>query len=419
MIVINNKKDCCGCEACVQRCPKSCITLKEDKEGFLYPEVNKDNCIDCGLCNKVCPIENQGIVRQPLSVYAALNKNEKERNSSSSGGIFTLLASHIINELHGVVFGAKYNDTWEVVHDYIEDENDIKLLQQSKYSQSHIGKSYLQVEEFLKAGRYVLFTGTPCQITALRLFLKKEYEKLFTIDFICHGVPSPGILRWYLNEHLQKHADWKIEEKTIKSPIVNIPSKDHIKRWKTINVKNLSFRAKQKGWKNFSFTLQLLQTKNGKKYHINAEDRIWHQNPFMRGFIWNLYLRPSCHYCPAKELKSGSDITIADLWGAKHIAPEMDDDKGLSAVCVNTDKGASLFEKIECEHKEIEYNQIRIHNKNIFKSATIHKNSSKFWNGIPLKKGGITKHIVRNLTSPKEQLKDTIKKILKKFKIKK
>lgn len=417
MIAISEKKNCCGCEACVQRCPKSCITLKEDNEGFLYPEVNKDACIDCGLCNKVCPVENQGHIRQPVTSLAAFNKNKKERDESSSGGIFCLMAAYVIKELHGVVFGAKYNERWEVVHDYVEEEKDIKLFQQSKYSQSHMGNTFSQAESFLKEGRYVLFSATPCQIAALRLFLRKDYEKLITLDFICHGVPSPGILRWYLNEQLQQHADLQNEEKALAAPISNIPSREHISQWKTICIQHLTFRAKPEGWNKFHFSLTL--TKNAEDCNpITAENRIWRQNPYMRGFIWNIYLRPSCYNCPAKSLKSGSDITIADLWGARHIVPEMDDDKGLSAVCLNTEKGFTIFKKIDCEKKVIDYQLICRHNKPICESAIAHKNRDKFWKGIPLKKGNLSRHITRNLTSRKEKIKKIIKKILKKIKLK-
>lgn len=418
MIAISEKKNCCGCEACLQRCPKSCITLKEDYEGFLYPEVNKDLCIDCGICNKVCPVENQGTARMPLASLAVFNKSEKERKESSSGGIFCLLASHVINELHGVVFGARFNESWEVVHDYVQEEKDIKLFQQSKYSQSRIGNAYSMAEQFLQEGRHVLFSGTPCQTAALRLFLRKEYDKLTTIDFICHGVPSPGILRWYLNEQLQQHADLKNEEKSMAMTIAAIPSKEHINKWKTISIADFSFRDKSKGWNNYHFSLRLSQQKDGKKNLITSQNGIWRENPYMRGFIWNLYVRPSCHSCPAKELKSGSDITIADLWGARHIVPEMDDDKGLSAVCLNTKKGTRLFEKIVCEKKEIDFTLIRKHNPHICKSADIHKNREKFWKGIPLKKGNLSRHITRNLTSRKEKIKKIIKKILKKIKLK-
>ena len=201
MINIEDKKQCCGCSACVQRCPKQCIVMKEDEEGFLYPVADKDVCIDCNLCEQVCPVLRQREEREPLDVYAAFNKNEEVRMQSSSGGVFTALAESIIKE-GGVVFGARFNEDWEVVHDYVETVEGLSAFRGSKYVQSRIGCTFSQAEQFLKQGRKVLFSGTPCQIAGLKLFLRKEYENLLSVDFICHGVPSPGVWRQYLNEFI-------------------------------------------------------------------------------------------------------------------------------------------------------------------------------------------------------------------------
>lgn len=201
MISILDKKKCCGCSACAQRCPKHCIKMIEDSEGFLYPKVDGDTCIDCGLCERVCPIQNPGEDRVPLAVYAAKNPNEVIRRQSSSGGIFTILAEQIIDE-GGVVFGAAFNDKWEVEHSYVENKEQLVKFRGSKYVQSKIGESYKDAKSFLKEGRRVLFSGTPCQIAALKKYLRKNYENLFTVDFICHGVPSPGVFRTYLQEEI-------------------------------------------------------------------------------------------------------------------------------------------------------------------------------------------------------------------------
>lgn len=167
MISIKDKQDCCGCAACVQRCPKQCITLHEDNEGFLYPQVDESLCIDCGLCEKVCPVINQADERTPLGVYAVKNPNESVRMQSSSGGVFTMLAEHIIDE-GGVVFGACFDECWEVVHSYAETKEALAKFRGSKYVQSKIGSTYQQAEGFLKSGRKVLFSGTPCQIAGLK-----------------------------------------------------------------------------------------------------------------------------------------------------------------------------------------------------------------------------------------------------------
>jgi len=199
MIQIKDKSVCCGCSACVQICPKQCISLKEDKEGFLYPTVNHAFCVECGKCEKVCPELHPFEVHEPLKVYAAKHQDDAVRKVSSSGGIFTLLADMVIDE-GGVVFGACFDSDWSVVHDFTETHEGLQAFRGSKYLQSRIGNTYRQAEVFLKAGRKVLFTGTPCQIAGLKKYLHKDYENLLAVDFVCHGVPSPLVWKKYLEE---------------------------------------------------------------------------------------------------------------------------------------------------------------------------------------------------------------------------
>lgn len=325
MIEIKEKKNCCGCNACVQVCPKQCISMKEDREGFLYPEVDKDICVDCHLCEKVCPVLNQGKERKPLKVYAAKNKDEEIRRQSSSGGIFTLLAEQVIDE-GGVVFGARFNENWEVVHSYTETKEGLAAFRGSKYVQSRIGDNYKKAEEFLKSGRKVLFSGTPCQIAGLNLYLRKEYENLLTVDFICHGVPSPGVWREYLKEEIARQCDGK--NSVLSHPIEK----------EKIRVKGISFRDKKLGWKKYSFVLTLsVPDGHGVENTVLPSEPL-NKNLFLRGFLADLYLRPSCYACPAKCLKSGSDVTIGDFWGIEKVMPEMDDDKGVSVVMMNRDR---------------------------------------------------------------------------------
>lgn len=212
MIQIENKQKCTGCSACVQTCPKQCISFEEDEQGFRYPCVNQELCIDCGLCEKVCPCINENEQIMPLDIYAAKNPDKEIRKKSSSGGFFTMLAESIIDE-GGVVFGARFNKKYNVIHDYTETKDGIEAFRGSKYVQSIIGDTYKQARDFLKAGRKVLFSGTPCQIAGLRLFLRKDYEHLYTVDFICHGVPSPGVFRWYLQEEINNYAARKSSKK--------------------------------------------------------------------------------------------------------------------------------------------------------------------------------------------------------------
>lgn len=332
MIKIVNKQDCCGCSACVQRCPKHCITLKEDGEGFLYPHVNSDECIDCGLCEKVCPELHHGERHIPLEVYAAKNKDESIRMQSSSGGIFTLLAEKVIQE-GGVVFGAAFDANWEVMHTYAETMEGLVDFRGSKYMQSRIGTAYQDAEYFLKQGRKVLFSGSPCQIKGLKLFLRKNYDNLIAVDFICHGVPSPKVWREYLKETIARKGG---KNSVLSYPI---PCK--------IGIDTVDFRSKSTGWKKFSFALTLSETSVEGVKNTVLLSSVFSENPFMRAFLADLILRPSCYSCPSKSGRSGSDLTIADYWAIPQVAPEFDDDKGVSLVLVQTEKGKSFYQSLK------------------------------------------------------------------------
>lgn len=347
MLQIKEKKDCCGCEACVQRCPQQCITVREDSEGFLYPVVDEGRCTDCGLCERVCPGLQPGEPREPLKVYAAKNPDEKVRIQSSSGGIFSLLAEQVIRA-GGVVFGARFDGRWEVVHDYTEAMEGLEAFRGSKYVQSRTGETYRQAETFLRAGRKVLFCGTPCQIAGLKLFLRKEYENLLTVDFICHGVPSLGVWRKYLQEIAARRAAGK---NTVLSASLN--TSDDISQ----NISSISFRDKALGWKKFSFVVRLSATDGAEKNSVLLSE-CFSKNLFMRGFLTNLYLRPSCYACPAKSFRSGSDMTIGDFWGVECVLPDFDDDKGISGVMLNSRKAEVLWKSIPVDCKSVLYPQL-------------------------------------------------------------
>lgn len=350
MIDIKDKKLCCGCNACVQRCPKKCISVQEDEEGFLYPLVDLSMCIDCGLCEKVCPVLNQGSERNPIELFAAANRDVSIRMQSSSGGIFTALAEQIIQE-KGVVFGARFDEKWEVKHDYTETIEGLKAFRGSKYVQSRIGDTFSKAEFFLKAGRKVMFTGTPCQIAGLRLFLRKEYENLLAVDIICHGVPSPLVWRKYLGE--------KIQQGGLES------------------IQSISFRNKNTGWKNYSF--QIEYNKNHLKSFFSEYAS---QNIFMKGFLADLYLRPSCYACPAKKLKSGSDITLGDFWGIQHIKPELDDDKGVCAFIINTRKGIEWQNKLVIQKYKFDFTDVVKGNPSLVYSVDIPEKRAAFYDKL-------------------------------------
>lgn len=366
MITIQDKKDCCGCNACVQRCPKRCISMHEDSEGFLYPKVDESLCIDCGLCEKVCPVLNQRNVREPLEVFAAKNPNNEIRCKSSSGGIFTMLAERTIDN-GGVVFGVGFDKNWEVEHQYTETKEGLAAFRGSKYVQSRIGETFKQAEAFLKLGREVLFSGTPCQIAGFKLFLCKEYDNLLTVDFICHGVPSPGIWHTYLNETIMR-----LPGAAGKNSVLSSLNSRSV-------IRGISFRDKRLGWKKFGFEIRYAASKVAKKSVLKSANNLeetqlyepMNKNPFLRGFLADLYLRPSCHTCPAKKLKSESDITIADYWRIHESMSQLDDDKGISAILVNTAKGKYVFNQINADKYPANYEDICFKNSAICKSPLI------------------------------------------------
>ena len=368
MIEIEDKSLCCGCMACVQKCPKSCIDIVEDEEGFKYPKVREAECIDCGLCESVCQFKDKNKEREPIEVFASKNLDEYERLASSSGGIFSVLANYII-ERNGIVFGARFRGDFTVVHDYIEHKESLHYLRGSKYLQSDIISVYKQVEAFLKKGRLVLFTGTPCQILGLKKFLKNKEKGLLCVDILCHGVPSPKVWKEYMDQNQLNTSD------------------------------EITFRDKKTGWKNYSITFK----DKGK----DLLSQIYRDNIFMKGFLYDLYLRPSCYNCIAKSGKSESDITIGDFWGSEEVCPGFDDDKGISLVIINTEKGKSFFEKLQCEKINVKYSQALKWNPAIIKPVGYSRKRQKFWD-IFITKG--VNQAVLMLAHPSFKLK--IKKII-------
>lgn len=330
------KDKCTGCMACACICPRNAISIIEDEGKFLYPKINYDYCNNCNLCERVCPViskcnENNYIGK----ALACINKDEKIRMQSSSGGIFSLIAEHIIKN-NGIVFGVSLNDELEVVHTYAENVEDLKKFRGSKYVQSNIDKTYSIVKKFLDEGRKVLFTGTPCQVEGLYSFLRKEYLNLYTQDIICHGVPAPQLLEKYI-QYKEKDNQGKINK--------------------------VSFRDKENlGWSNFQLKIDY-ETKNECMSHD--------EDPFMQLFLRDIALRKTCYDCNFKRENRISDITLADFWGINNVLPEMNDEKGISAVMINSEKGMELFENIKEKiiYKETTKKEIQKYNPNFVKSA--------------------------------------------------
>lgn len=373
MIIIENKKNCCGCCACLNVCPKSCIKMRTDEEGFLYPEIDSIKCINCGLCEKVCPFLVELNPRLPLTTYAAINPNVEERLSSSSGGIFTLLMRDTLKN-GGVVFGASFDNNWHVCHIAIERVDDICKLQGSKYVQSTIGNCYKEAQEYLRQGREVLFSGTTCQIAGLHSFLRKEYSNLTTVDVVCHGVPSPKVWESYLST-LRRPKGAIFGENTVLSSLNETPS-----------IEGISFRDKQKGWRKYGFVVRYsVDQREARKFgfsSVKSRKGRWEsleENLFMKGFLRNLYLRPSCYACKVRSGRCGSDLTLGDFWGIWNIRPEIDDNKGTSLILVNTRKGSEMLMRTSSKLYQVSYDEAVKYNHCIEHSVAEPEQRSVFW----------------------------------------
>lgn len=324
MISIQNKVDCCGCNACGDVCAHHAITFKTDHEGFWYPEVDTEKCTNCGLCEKVCPIINVKELKKndlPQSIcYAAEHKNLEVVFDSTSGGLFSALAD-IMYKSGGYVGGAVFNDDFSVRQYISNDKADLPRLRSSKYLQSHLDGFYKQVRDLLKAGEKVLVCGSPCQMAALRAFLRKDYENLIIADYICRGINSPKVWRKYLDSYEERYG----------SKVVYCKAK-----------------SKEYGWRNLT---QKVILANGKAYYETKD-----QNNFTKGYLQtNAYCRPACYDCKFKGFPRMADITLADFWGIEKIDPSFEKNLGTSLVMINSKKGEPYFEQVK---KRINYTQM-------------------------------------------------------------
>ena len=384
MINLDNKEKCCGCNACVQKCPQHCITMIKDNEGFLYPQIEKENCINCHLCEKVCPYYSKNRDKEPIITFAAKNFDLEKRLKSSSGGIFVSLAESII-ERDGIVFGASFDNEHSVKHISINKKEDIHLLMGSKYVQSYIGDTYKLCEKFLQQNKYVLFSGTSCQILGLNLFLRKDYKNLITVEVVCHGVPSPEVWRRYLKEEI--------------SEISNLSDSVEI-----------SFRDKNLGWEKYSFSIYDKLSKKVLKSELH------HSNIFMRAFLSNIILRKSCYNCPAKAGKSNSDITLADFWGIDKVLPDFYDKDGVSLVLVNSSKGVDFLNNNSILKIEIPFKKAIEYNKAYFLSPKENKKRKQFFYMFLTENVSVKGIIMKMLNvSIFQRIKNKIKRIIKKI----
>lgn len=340
---------CSGCTACFAICPKDAITMQADSEGFKYPVIDKNKCIDCGLCCKVCPLENMyGNFGEDKTSFACRAKDKNFAKQSSFGGVFGILANMYIKE-QAVIYGAAFDDNWNVCHIRADKKDELKSLYTSKYVQSDIGNTFRQVKCDLDNGKKVLFAGTPCQVAGLKSYLQKDYLNLLSVDFICHGVPSPLVWQRYIIA-MEKKLNNKITE--------------------------ISFRDKEDGWKNYYFKLS---TGNGNVFYEKHGENI-----YMKGFLKDLYLRSSCYDCKFKTLHRASDITLADFWGIEKIIPEINVEKGVSLCWSSSEKGKQVLADVlkRTDYYEVKLREAIKHNSSAIKSVEMHKNRDKFFEEV-------------------------------------
>lgn len=307
--VLSEKEECCGCSACYNICPVQAIEMKPDEEGFLYPIISEKKCIGCGRCKKVCPIIHKPEKFSLKLAYGCYAKKWEEQMSSSSGGVFSVLARRILLE-KGVVCGAAYDKNQMVFHLIIDSEEELYKLKETKYVQSQINKIYVDIKKYLMQNKTVLFSGTPCQVAGLKGFLEKEYDNLICIDLICHGVPSPEVWKRYLEFVSNKRE-----------------------------IEKVTFRNKSQGMNKITLDYQL---SNGTIIKENYSESL-----YIKGFIQNLYVRPSCFECKFKGTTRCSDLTIGDFWAVKEYHPQFFNDRGVSAAIIHSENGKKWIDKVK------------------------------------------------------------------------
>lgn len=338
---------CVGCGACMNGCPKQCITMVKAEGGFLYPSIDQSLCVDCGHCQTVCPaLHHEAYAAEPLpKAYAAHHLEDEALEHCSSGGIFQLLAQDILQR-GGAVFGAAFDDSFQVTHRQAETWEEAKEFQSSKYVQSTIGTAYRQAKSILDSGRPVLFTGTPCQISGLKLFLGKDEPNLLCQDIICHSIPSPKVWADYLNVHTEKHH---------------------------CGIKEVQFRKKEPNWEGYHFQITF---SDGSLYNCPGSD-----SSYMRAFLNGLISRPACYSCPFKGLHRASDLTLADFWGVQQVCPSAFHAKGTSLVLLHTQKAVEIFQRIftKISAQEVDPVQAVSYNPAAVSPCTRSKRYAWFW----------------------------------------
>ena len=340
---------CCGCTACYSACPKNAIRMVRDNEGFLYPEVDKEKCVNCGMCKKVCPILNKAKLNEfKPKAYLFQNSNEEIRKDSTSGGIFTAIGEFVIKN-NGIVYGATFDDNFVVNHIGVESTYELCKFRKSKYVQSNQNNCFKEIKQYLDNGKLVCYSGTPCQVGGLRAYLRKDYENLILVDIMCHSVPSPLVFEKYKGYILKKMNANKIL--------------------------NINFRDKNKY--GYKYSMMTVETDNG--IYSQGIDT----DPYLRAFFSDVSVRPSCYNCHFKTMKRVSDLTIWDCFNINEIDKSFDDDKGTTRVLVQSEKGEKLLENLDdVRLKELDINIATKKVKEMTNSVNYNSKRKEFFENI-------------------------------------
>ncbi len=347
MIVIDDKKSCTGCTACASSCPKSCVVMRPDDEGFMYPTVIEENCIDCKICERICPMRKNNDEPRIERSVAAISVNTAIRKRSSSGGVFHALSEYVISN-GGIVYGVTFDDDWNVTHSYAETYEKLEAFYGSKYVQSSLDGIFQHVLNNLQQNRLVLFSGTPCQIAGLKSFLRKDYESLITVEVACHGVPSPRLWRSYIDYVLSDNS----------------------------SLQEFLFRDKKQGWRDYKISYTITQNTKEDKCKTVSEE--YSKNLFYNLFLNNLTLRPSCYSCHFRKGKSGADLNIGDCWGVNK-SSVLNDNLGVSSMIAFSKKGKSIIDKLSIQTENIDYNRLVQYNSCLISSVPEPNNREAFW----------------------------------------
>lgn len=328
---------CSGCEGCVNVCPQNAISMQGDVYGFMRPVINSDKCIDCGLCAKVCPAEKEIETKYPQMVYATYSKESRERISSASGGASSVIAKWFVNH-GGVVYGCSQDNAETIHHIRIDNTDDLYRIKGSKYVQSTIGFCYKQIKEDLRNGLKVMFLGTPCQVAGLKSFMNNRCDNLWLIDICCHGVPSQQIMldnvKWIKKRHHIKY-DYSQLRVAFRRKHPEVDFGFHVDAIQPSETSEIQYGFYWGG------------VCDSKSMH-EVYSRLENNDYYIYGFLNGVFFRPNCYKCKYAASSRVTDITLADFWGlGKSDDPEMKEQRGVSAMLLNTEKGKKLFEEIK------------------------------------------------------------------------